>query len=143
MVAYLGDSRRRTSLIYATDCADAIYRALTVDHPSGRIYFVEDGRAYTQEEFVSIVEGALDKKAFLKLPIPMGVVRAVAAGSELYGRVADKAVMLTRDKVNELDAEQLCCPADPIREELGWAPEIQFEEGARRSVAWYREQGWL
>jgi len=143
MVAFLGDSSRRTSLIYATDCADAIFRALTKEHPSGRVYFVEDGRAYSQKEFVSIVEDALDKKALFKLAIPIGVVRAVAAGSELYGRIADKAVMLTRDKVNELDAEQLCCPADPIREELGWHPEIQFEEGARRSVAWYREQGWL
>jgi len=143
MVAFLGDSSRRTSLIYATDCADAIFRALTKEHPSGRVYFVEDGRAYSQKEFVAIVEEALDKKALLKFAIPIGVVRAVAAGSELYGRIADKAVMLTRDKVNELDAEQLCCPADPIREELGWHPEIQFEEGARRSVAWYREQGWL
>jgi nucleoside-diphosphate-sugar epimerase len=143
MVAFLGDASRRTSLIYATDCADAIYRALTKDHPSGRIYFVEDGRTYSQKEFVSIVEDALDKKAIVKIPIPIGVVRAVAAGSELYGRIADKAVMLTRDKVNELDAEQLCCPADPIREELGWSPEIQFEEGARRSIAWYRENGML
>ncbi len=143
MVAYLGDARRRTSLIYATDCADAIYRALTKDHPSGRVYFVEDGRAYSQKEFVSIVEDALDTKALLKIPVPIGLVRAVAAGSELYGKVADRAVMLTRDKVNELDAEQLCCPADPIREELGWSPEIQFEEGARRSIAWYRENGML
>ncbi len=143
MVAFLGDSSRRTSLIYATDCADAIYRALTLEHPSGRVYFVEDGRAYSQREFVSIVEDALDKKAIVKIPVPIGVVRAVAAGSELYGKITDQAVMLTRDKVNELDAEQLCCPADPIREELGWTPEIQFEEGARRSIAWYRENGML
>ena len=144
MVAFLGDSRRRTSLIYATDCADAIYRALTREHQSGRVYFVEDGRG--------VLPGGvrLDHRRTRSTRGRSSSCRSrwascapPAAGSELYGRLADKAVMLTRDKVNELDAEQLCCPADPIREELGWVPEIQFEEGARRSVAWYREQGWL
>jgi nucleoside-diphosphate-sugar epimerase len=142
-VPFLGDSRRKLSLIYATDCASAIYLALTKKHASGRVYFVEDGRAYTQEEFVSIVEDALGKKALVKMPLPIGIVRVAALGSELYGKLANKAVILTRDKVNELDAEQLCCPAEPIKEELGWSPLVQLEEGARQSVAWYREQGLL
>lgn len=143
VVPFLGDSRRKVSLIYAPDCARAILLALTEDHPSGRVYFVEDGRAYSQEEFVSIVEDAIGKKALVKFPIPIGVVKAAAIGSELFGRIANKAVMLTRDKVNELDAEQLCAPADPIRNELGWEPEVQLEEGARRSVEWYRAEGLL
>jgi nucleoside-diphosphate-sugar epimerase len=143
VVPFLGDSRRKLSLVYAPDCARAILLALTEEHPSGRVYFVEDGRTYSQEEFVSIVEDAIGKKALLKVPIPIGVVRAAAVGSELFGRLAGKAVMLTRDKVNELDAEQLCAAADPIREELGWRAEVQLEEGARRSVAWYRAEGLL
>lgn len=29
------------------------------------------------------------------------------------------------------------------REELGWTPAVDLETGVRRTIAWYREQGWL
>ena len=142
VVTFLGSSENRLSLIYAPDCARAIHLALEKDHPSGRVYFVEDGRHYTQGEFARAVEEALGQRTLMSFPVPVGLVRFVAAGSELYGRVTNRAVMLTRDKVNELDAEQICVGRE-IREELGWEPEVQLEEGARRSVEWYRSQGLL
>jgi dihydroflavonol-4-reductase len=29
------------------------------------------------------------------------------------------------------------------RQELGWTPAVDLETGVRRTIAWYREQGWL
>jgi nucleoside-diphosphate-sugar epimerase len=29
------------------------------------------------------------------------------------------------------------------RAELGYAPKVGLDEGIRRTLAWYREQGWL
>jgi dihydroflavonol-4-reductase len=29
------------------------------------------------------------------------------------------------------------------REELGYAPAVDLREGIRRTLAWYREQGWI
>jgi len=71
------------------------------------------------------------------------VLRAAAIGSELWGKLSGKAVMLTRDKVNELREPYLICSSHEIRETLGWSPEVQLEEGARRCVAWYQREGWL
>jgi nucleoside-diphosphate-sugar epimerase len=52
-------------------------------------------------------------------------------------------VILTRDKLNELKHPYLLCCSDRIRRELGWRPEVELEEGARLTVAWYRDHGWL
>ncbi len=138
---FLGSADNRLSLVYAPCCARAIHTALDKDHPSGRTYFVEDGRTYTQREFAEAVERALGRRA-LKFSVPIGVVQVAAIGSELYSKLANKAVIFTRDKVNEL-REQQVCDGSEIREELGWEPEVQLDEGARRTVEWYRAQGWL
>jgi 2-alkyl-3-oxoalkanoate reductase len=139
---FMGSPQNRLSLIYGPDCARAIYAVLTKDHPSGRVYFVDDGRPYTQAEFAATVEQALGVKA-VPLHLPVWVVATAAWFSETYGKVAGKAVMLTRDKLNELKQSDLTCCGDEIRRELGWEPEVQLEEGARRTVEWYREHGWL
>lgn len=30
-----------------------------------------------------------------------------------------------------------------LRKELGWAPTVQFGEGFKGALAWYRAEGWL
>lgn len=143
VVPFLGNPENRLSLVYAPDCARAIRHALSKDHPSGSVYFVEDGRVYTQKEFADAVAQALGVKTALRFSVPIGVVSAAAVGSELWGRIRGQAMMLTRDKVNELKQSHLICAGEEIRRELGWQPEVQLEEGAKRTVDWYKQQGWL
>jgi len=139
---YMGSPDNTLSLIYGPDCAQAVYLTLTKPHPSGSVFFVEDGRVYTQREFGQIVADSLGVSG-IDVAVPMPILRAAAAGSELWGKLSGKAVMLTRDKVNELREPYLVCSSADIRETLGWQPEVQLEEGARRCVAWYRQEGWL
>lgn len=143
VVPFLGNPDNRCSLIHASDCANAIVLALEKEHPSGRIYSVEDGVVYTQRDVVAHIENALGKKVLARFPVPMAAVSAAAIGSELYGKARRMAVMLTRDKVNELKAQQVIAPADAIRQELGWEPKITFDRGALESVEWYRSAGLL
>jgi nucleoside-diphosphate-sugar epimerase len=50
--------------------------------------------------------------------------------------------MLTRDKLNEL-FEQWVCDGSRAQRDLDWHPEVSFEVGVERTVASYREAGWL
>ena len=68
--------------------------------------------------------------------------RSAAVLSELYGRVRNQAVMLTRDKCNEL-FDQWVCDGSAARKALAWEPNVPFSEGARLTVEWYRNAGWL
>ncbi|MEM9188227.1 MAG: NAD(P)-dependent oxidoreductase [Myxococcota bacterium] len=143
VVPFLGSPDNNLSLVYAPDCAEALLLTLTKDHPSGAVYYVEDGEVYTQRQVVAYIEDALGKRAFAKFPVPMAAVSVAAVGSELFGKISQKAVMLTRDKVNELREQQVCSASDAIRADLGWTPTVQFGEGARISVDWYRQNGLL
>jgi len=132
-----------TSMIYATDCAQACVRALDADVPSGSTYFIEDGAPISFGEMITQIEAALGKKAWLRVPLPKRLTQAAAIATEAYGRFANTPVMFTRDKCNELQATGWAFDGTTARLELGFQPEVDFAEGLRRTVQAYREAGWL
>ena len=66
----------------------------------------------------------------------------VARGVEAFGRLTNRAVMLTREKANML-LQHWVCSSEETRRALGWEPKVRWAEGVDRAVAWYRENGWL
>jgi len=139
----VGDGTTRVTFTYATDCANAILRAIVADVPSGGRYFITDGHTYMLREALEEVERAVGKRALLRKGLPMGVFKMVAMGVETYGKLANKPVMLTREKVNMLRQPFWVCSADSAMADLGWKPEIDWRTGTQLTVKWYRENGWL
>lgn len=130
------------SMIYGPDCASACVRAVDADLPSGSTFYVDDGAPVTFQEMIHAVERALGTRAWVRLPLPRPVVRTAAFFSELYGSLTNQAVMLTRDKCNEL-FHQWVCDGHQAREQLDWSPRVQFVEGVQLTAAWYKQAGWL
>lgn len=139
----LGDGQNTLSVIYAKDCAAACVRAIDAPAPSGRTYFVEDGSVYVWKEALGEVEKALGKRAFVRMGLPLAVLRAAAAASQLYGKISNTAQMLTLDKLNELAQKHWVCSGAGARKELGWVPGVQWAAGVQETAAWYRRMGWL
>lgn len=133
----------RYSMIYGPDCAAACIRALDAEIPSGSIFYLEDGKPVTFAEMIRLVEQALGKKAWIRLPLPQNLVRGAAFLTQLYGKWADRAVMLTLDKCNELHAPGWVCDGSEAQQALGWKPEVQFEAGVKLTARWYKNAGWL
>ncbi len=142
LLPLLGSTQNRLSMIYGSDCGAACIAALDADTPSGQAFHIDDGAVHTMEELIMLTEGAMGKRARLRLHLPRAVVETAAFGSELYGRFTNKAVMLTREKCNEL-FEQWVCDGSRARKALAWEPKVRFEDGIRLTVAWYRQAGWL
>ena len=138
-----GSPNSALSSIYAADCAAACIKALAADVRSGSTYYVEDGRTETLSELIAHIEKALGRRAWLRVPVPRLLLYGAALGSELYGRVTGQAVMLTRDKLNELLAPHWVCDSGETQAALAWKPRVSFEEGARITGSWYRREGWL
>jgi nucleoside-diphosphate-sugar epimerase len=130
-------------MIYGADAAAACIRAILADVPSGSTYFVEDGHVYQFRELVEGIEEALGKKALLRFNLPRSVLYAAALGTELFGKLTNRAVMLTRDKVNEIRQPHWVCSSEDAQRELGWTPKVMLREGTTLTARWYRENGWL
>jgi nucleoside-diphosphate-sugar epimerase len=139
----LGDGNNTLSVIYGADAASACVQAVLQDAPSGRTYFVEDGSVYVWREALAEIEKAMGKRAFMRVGLPMGVVKLAAAASQAWGKVTNTAQMLTLDKVNELKQQHWVCSGEGARKELGWAPRTQWAAGVAEAAQWYRKEGWL
>ena len=93
-------------------------------------------------ELISEAESAMGKRAFLRIPLPRRVVEGAALMSESYGKLTNRAMMLTRDKCNEL-FDQWVCDGSKAQAELGFTPSVSFSQGVKQTVDWYRTAGWL
>ena len=139
----LRGGRNRLSIIYASDAAKAVVEATTAEADiGGRTYCPEDGAVYAWRDLLSAIESASGRRA-LMLPVPLIGYQVAGFGSELFGRITGQAQLFDRDKVREMRRRAWVSSSAALREDLGWRPSVQIEEGARLTHQWYREAGWL
>jgi dTDP-glucose 4,6-dehydratase len=103
-------SANRREWLYVTDHCRAIDLILRCGR-IGELYNIGGGVEQSVEEITDRILALLGKPAALKRYVP-----------DRPGH--DRRYLLDSGK---------------IRRELGWAPEVEFEEGMRRTVEWYRE----
>lgn len=142
VLPFIGDPAGKLTLIYGEDCARAVFLALTADIPSGRAYDLDDGVVYDRRGLTGGLERAVGKKALVSFPIPDFVVKTVGAATDVYGRVANRAVMVTSEKVTEL-LQQWVGDSSAARTELGFEPKVFWDDGARKTADWYIANHWL
>ena len=139
----IGDGTMLGCYTYAPDCARACVQAILEDVPSGSVYFVDDGEPMSMGRAMGeILPDALGTSPLLRMGVPFPILRLASYGVEAYGKVRKKAVMLTREKVAMLSHHWIC-DSQRTRDELKWAPEVSFSEGARMTARWYSDHGWL
>lgn len=143
MLPLVGGGTAKGVWVYATDCAAACVRAIDAGVPSGRTYFVDDGCGpLTLRQMLEDSERALERRALFRANLPAPVFMTIARGVQAFGKVANRAVMLTPEKANML-LQHWVCSSEDTRRELGWEPKVPWSEGVKLAVAWYRENGWL
>ncbi len=139
----LAGGRNRVSCVYVEDAARAVAGVAIAEAPvAGKAYFIDDGRPCSWRDLLAAVEQAVGTRA-VALSTPRWAYSAAALAAELYGLVTRQGVSLTREKVREMAQPHWVCSHEELRRDLGWSPQVQLEEGARLTAAWYRAHGWL
>jgi dihydroflavonol-4-reductase len=132
---------RRVQMIHVADLARALAAAVAAPAARG-VYHVAEPRAYTWDEMGSLVAAAVGTRA-RRLPVPPAVLRAAAAGSEMFSRLVRQPGIFSRDKAAEMLAPGWCCETEGARRDLAFEARIPLADGFRETAEWYRREGWL
>ena len=137
----LGSGNIFYHLTYIDDLVEGIRLCGEVPAAANRTYILAGGEVTTLNELMTLIaaEAGVAPPA-LKLPVwPFWIAGAVCEavcvplGIEppIYRRRVD---FFTKSRAFDISR---------ARSEVGYAPQIGLQEGIRRTLAWYKERGWL
>ena len=112
----VGYKRQDITFVYVTDVVQAVFLAMEKGE-NGRKYFLSDGEVYQST--------------------------TITFFGEYTSRMTGKISVLNNDKFNILKQRNWRCDIQPAIDELGYQPTVKLEEGVKRSIKWYKENGWL
>jgi nucleoside-diphosphate-sugar epimerase len=137
---YIGRTNQWLSFVYVKDLAAITVKALTAQ-TERNMYVISDGKAYDRYELASLSKKILAKRT-LRFHVPMGLVKLIAGTLETFAS-GSKPPTLSKEKLNELAAENWSCNIEKAKTELGFEPAYDLEAGLQETLAWYRENNWL
>ena len=130
------------TFIYVTDVVQAVFLAFEKGQ-TGRKYLLSDGEVYQSATFSDYVHEELGRPWWIRVKAPIWLLRIITFCGEYWGRWTKKMTALNNDKFNILRQRNWRCDIEPARRELGFEPKVKLKEGVHRSIAWYKENGWI
>ena len=138
----VGYKRQDITFVYVTDVVQAVFLAL--DHgDSGRKYFLSDGEVYQSTTFSNLIHEELGRPWWIRITAPVWVLRIITFFGEHISRITGKVSVLNNDKFNILKQRNWRCDIQPAIDELGYQPNVKLEEGVKRTIKWYKDNGWI
>jgi nucleoside-diphosphate-sugar epimerase len=125
--------------VFVDDLVEAVKLALLRGEP-GRAYTAWDGEAVSFHDYFGRIARMANGRAPRKLPGPL--LRAVGAGMEAYSRLRGQSPAFTARATTFVDRRGTVS-TQRIRDELGWEPHVDLDEGLRRTEEWLRAEGLL
>lgn len=138
----VGNRAARFSVIYVEDLVEGLLAAAASERAGGRAYFMGAAEPVTWTRFAEAAGKALGRRVRL-LRVPSALAWVAAWGSELASRWRGRPGIISRDKLREALAGDWVCDVTRAERELGFTASTPLEEALRRTVAWYRQAGWL
>lgn len=138
--AFLGSGEKLMNNTFVGNLVDAIFAACDREETIGEIYNIADPRLVSKREFITtIAEAAGYAVPTKKVPLP--VARFLATVMEGTWKILGKteAPLLSGARIKFLGLNLDFC-IDKARRELGYAPTVDFSEGMKTTIDWFREQ---
>lgn len=145
-ITRLGDGRRRVSMIYGPELAQAI-AALIGREPQAnadpQIFHLADvGGSYTWRELIAALRTA-HGHGLWEIPLPAPIFAAAAQVSVAAARLLKTTPMFDRSRYLELVQPAWVCDSAALQASTGWAPSLTLDDGLAATLAWYRANDWL
>jgi nucleoside-diphosphate-sugar epimerase len=130
------------SIIYIKDAVAAVLACLNSAQAVGKKFLVEDGCTQSWSSMAKILCTAMGKSP-LKITIPVLIMRMVGIAGSLLAKLSGHTPLFNSDRIREFLEPAWVCSSNHIRQELGFQTRYPLPEGARETLDWYTENGWL
>ena len=130
----------RFSLIHVDDLVELLGRLIEGPAPS-RIVEPDDGTpgGYRWKDLCDV--GAELRGGPVRLvSVPICFLRLIGSLADVAARVFDRPMIVSRDKTGELACADWVASTGSLP---NWRAKLRFAEGARQTIAWYRDAGWM
>jgi nucleoside-diphosphate-sugar epimerase len=144
MMLLVGGGKADAGLCYVENLVDAIILALRAESIAGEAFNVCDGVSVSWRQFTSDLADRLNfPHARISMPYP--VAYAIGAALEHGYRAARSRTGLTlRPLLSRQAVQVMGLPQSfsnhRLREQLGWAPRVGYEDAMDATAAWVRDE---
>jgi dTDP-glucose 4,6-dehydratase len=111
----LGNIKAKRDFTYVEDTARGVVDLMLSDVPNGEVINIGSNKAFAIEELVYLI-------------------------GKIVGR-EDVEIIIEESRLRSLDVDVLQCDYSKTKKFMDWEPRIDIEEGLRRTVDWYMNNG--
>ncbi len=137
-----GFKKQILTFIYIDDLVNIIFDCIE-NNIYRKEYYIADGDTYTDTQFNTIVQQALQKRHVIRVKVPLFLVRSASFLSEKIFGLLDKSTTFNTDKYKIMKQRNWSCDITPLQRDLNFKPANRLKEGVEKTVKWYKEQKWL
>jgi len=142
LVLEIAGGDRWFSAIYVEDLAEGLYAAANAPKAAGRTYFLAhcDPVSWGQ---LGATAAQIMQCTPRTLRVPVSVAHGVAFFGEMWSRMTRNPAIISREKVAEAGYRYWTCEPSRAAADFGFAAPTPLAAGLAKTLAWYKEAGWL
>jgi len=136
----IGSGNNKLAFVYLDDLIDSLIKVLN-SPASGQIYEIHGPDLVSVNKLLRLICENLGKKT-PRLKIPVWLAYLSALIYEFFGLIWPHEPLITRQKVEALIKNFESLP-EKARQELNYCPQVNFAEGLKKTIKWYKENNYL
>jgi nucleoside-diphosphate-sugar epimerase len=142
LVLEIAGGERWFSAIYVEDLVDGLWVAARDAQATGRAYFLTHRKPVSWRELGSAA-GLIMGRQPRTLRVPVSAAGAIGWLAEKWSHITRNPAIISREKVSEACCRYWICDPARAAAELGFEAPTPIETGLAKTLAWYKEAGWL
>lgn len=142
IIPQLQGKDKYASLIFVRDLVAGMIQAAEKSKARSQIYYLSDPKPYSYEEFARVILNAMGKRG-IRLPVPLPMMKGIAALSEGFARLTKKNTIINKQKMIEMEQDFWVCSPVKAKKEFGFESRYALVDGVEETLRWYVQNKWL
>lgn len=127
--------------IYVSDLVDALISCVEEEKSKNKVYIVAGNETISFKEFLTLSAKVIGIDVKI-LGLPEKLLDAIGVTNERFSDMTRFPRIVTHSRIEFFQRNHIY-DAKLIRDDLGWFPKVNLEEGLKKAVNWYQQNGLL